>query len=85
MCYSGGMKRYVHARLAEQDRLALDRLKRATGRTASEILRRGLKLVAQEEDRRLNALDLAGRSVGRFRNGPRDLSTNQKHLEGFGR
>lgn len=85
MCYSSGMKRYVHARLAEPDRLALDRLKRATGRTASEILRRGLKLVAQEEDRRLNALDLAGRSVGRFRNGPRDLSTNQKHLKGFGR
>ena len=83
-CYCLDMKRYVHARLTEQDRVALDRLKRATGRTESEILRRGLKLVAQEEGGRVNALDLAGRSVGRFKRGPRDLSTNRKHLDGFG-
>ena len=78
------MKGYIHARLAAADRAALDELKKATGLTDSQILRRGLQLVAQEERRRRSALELAGRSVGRFRNGPRDLFTNQKHLEGFG-
>ena len=62
----------------------LEKLKVATGQTESEIIRRGLQLVAQEEGRRGSALDLAGATVGRFKKGPRDLSTNRKHLEGFG-
>ena len=39
---------------------------------------------AQQERRRPSALELAGPGVGRFKKGPRDLSTNRKHLEGFG-
>ena len=78
------MKTYVHARLGAEERAVLERLKRSSGRTESEILRRGLHLVAEEEGRQRSALDLAGRSVGRFKNGPRDLSRNRKHLDGFG-
>jgi len=78
------MKPYIHARLGDADRAALEKLKRTTGQTESEIVRRGLRLVAQEEQRRQSALDLAGRSVGRFKAGPRDLSVNDKHLDGFG-
>jgi hypothetical protein len=78
------MKAYIHARLGNEDRAALEELKAKTGQTESEIVRRGLQLVAQEERRRRSALDLAGASVGRFKKGPRDLSTNRKHLEGFG-
>jgi hypothetical protein len=78
------MKDYIHARLGEKDRAALEDLKKKTGQTDSEIVRRGLQLVAQQERRRRSALELAGRSVGRFKKGPRDLSTNRKHLEGFG-
>jgi hypothetical protein len=78
------MKTYIHARLGEAERGVLKRLKVSTGRTESEILRRGLQLVAQEEGQRRSALALAGRSVGRFKKGPRDLSTNRKRLEGFG-
>ena len=78
------MKTYLHARLAEADGALLEEVKAATGETDSEIIRRGLRLVAQEERRRRSALDLAGASVGRFKNGPRDLSTNPEHLEGFG-
>ena len=84
MCYIGGMKAYIHARLGEEDRVVLEELKQSTGRTESEIVRRGLQLVAEEEGRRRSALELAGRSVGRFKKGPRDLSTNRKQLEGFG-
>ena len=78
------MKAYVHARLGEEERAALEELKQSIGQTESEIVRRGLQLVAAEERRRRSALELAGRSVGRFKKGPRDLSTNRKHLEGFG-
>ena len=78
------MKDYIHARLGKGDRAVLQRLKRSTGRTESEILRRGLQLVAAEEGQRRSALALAGLSVGRFKKGPTDLSTNRRHLEGFG-
>jgi hypothetical protein len=78
------MKAYIHARLGKRDRTALDELKEKTGQTESEIVRRGLQLVAQEERGRRSALELAGPSVGRFRNGPRDLSISRKHLDGFG-
>ena len=78
------MKAYVHARLGVQERAALNQLKKATGLSESEIVRRGLQLVFQEGRRRRSALDLAGASVGRFKRGPRDLSSNRKHLEGFG-
>lgn len=78
------MKRYIHARLSAEDRAVLDELTQATGRTESDIVRLGLRLVAQETGRRPSALDLAARSVGRFKKGPRDLSINKKHLEGFG-
>jgi hypothetical protein len=78
------MKAYIHARLGSDDRAVLEDLKATTGQTESELVRRGLQLVAREERRRRSALDLAGASVGRFRKGPRDLSTNRKHLDGFG-
>jgi hypothetical protein len=78
------MKTYIHARLGVEERAALDELKARTGRSESDLVRRGLQLVVQEERRRRSALDVAGASVGRFRKGPRDLSTNRKDLDGFG-
>ena len=78
------MKTFIHARLGAEERAVLEALKRSTGRTESEILRRGLHLVAEEERRRRSALDCAGPSAGKFRKGPRDLSSNPKHLEAFG-
>jgi Arc/MetJ-type ribon-helix-helix transcriptional regulator len=78
------MKPFIHARLGDADRAALEKLKQTTGQSESEIIRRGLRLVVQEEQRRRSALDVAGRSVGRFKAGPRDLSSNGKHLGGFG-
>ena len=82
--HSDFMKAFVHARLDGDDRAALDALKRATGRTEAEIVRRGLQLVAAEVRRERSALDAAGRSAGRFKKGPRDLSTRATRLEGFG-
>lgn len=78
------MKAYIHARVSAAERAALEELKAATGQTESELVRRALQLVAQEEGHRRSALDLAGPSAGRFTGGPRDLSVGTKHLEGFG-
>lgn len=80
----GVKKTYIHARLSDDDQSTLAEIRAKTGQSDSEIVRRGLQLVAHEERRRRSALDLAGSSVGRFKNGPRDLSTSRKHLEGFG-
>jgi hypothetical protein len=78
------VKTYIHARLSKDDRRVLDDLKRSTGASESDIVRRGLHLVFRALDTGPSALARAGRSVGKFKKGPADLSTNKKHLEGFG-
>jgi Arc/MetJ-type ribon-helix-helix transcriptional regulator len=78
------VKSYIHARLGKADRALLDELKKTTGHSESELVRRGLRLVSEHVGQKTSALQLAGRSVGRFRKGPRDLSTSKHHLDGFG-
>ena len=78
------MKNYVHARLGPEERVQLEELKAATGETESRLIKRGLQLVHEREVRaRRSVLDVAGSIAGKYR-GPRDLSTNTKHLDGFG-
>ena len=79
------MKSYIHARLGKGDRAVLEEIKRATGESESRLVRRGLRLVLRQLGGRRTALDLAGDSAGKFKNGPRDLSTNKKYLDRFGR
>ena len=62
----------------------LEELKRATGHTESELIRRGLRTIFKEHPRNHSALHRAGKSVRKFKGGPKDLSLNKKHLEGFG-
>ena len=78
------MKNYVHARLTVEDREALEKLKEATGVAESELVRRGLRKMLAELGTAPSALDLAGKSIGKFRKGPRDLSSNSTHLDGLG-
>jgi hypothetical protein len=78
------VNRYVHARLSEEERAMLEELKKATGHTESELLRRGLRTIFKEHPRTHSALHRAGESVGKFKGGPKDLSLNKKHLKGFG-
>jgi len=79
------MKTYIHARLSKEDRAFLENLKKSTGCSESELVRRGLRLVLQELKPTPSALELSGRSAGKFKGGPKDLSANKKHLEGFGK
>ena len=78
------MKSHIHARLAKEDRAVLKDLKAATGDSESQIVRRGLQLMREQVSGKRSALDLAGTSVGKFTHAPKDLSTNKRHLDGFG-
>ncbi|HEX9876132.1 MAG TPA: hypothetical protein VGC50_05710 [Gammaproteobacteria bacterium] len=79
------MKTYIHARLSREDRAVLEDLKKSTGRSESELVREGLHLIRRQLERERNALEVAGKSVGKFVGGPKDLSTNKEHLAEFGR
>jgi len=76
------MSRIVHARLDEESDKRLTRLRRSSGLSESELLRRGL--------RALDAVSVPGRrtrivGLGGFASGLRDLGSNKRHLRGFGR
>jgi Arc/MetJ-type ribon-helix-helix transcriptional regulator len=54
----------------------------------SELVRRALEAYLRQRAAGsgfISALDQAGDLVGCFAGGPRDLASNPKHLEGFGR
>ena len=80
------MKGYVRARLAPDERALLEELKRLTGESETVLLKKWLRLVHEQHLRtRRSVLDVAGALIGKYRGGPKDLSTNKKHLDDFGR
>lgn len=72
----------IQARIDAATEKALARLRRQTGMTDSQLVRKGLELVSQTAQpittRRV-------RGVGRFASGRSDLGSNKSHLSGFGR
>jgi hypothetical protein len=77
------MSRVVHARLDPATERLLNRLKRQRGWSDSEIVRLGIRSLAQLELRQRQGRQIVG--LGRFRSKVRDLGSNKKHLDGFGR
>lgn len=76
------MAKTVQARLDHEALALLGRLRRQTGLTDSELLRRGLGLLENEAQTRPRRR-IAG--LGRFASGHPDLGSNARHLAGFGR
>lgn len=76
------MGRIVQARLDEETLQLLMRLRRRTGLTYSELLRRGVRRLAQEAG---SAPQRRIVGVGKFSATVPDLATNRKHLRDFGR
>jgi hypothetical protein len=76
------MGRIVHARLDEKTDKQLKVLRRTTGLSESELLRRGLLALAATSVRAAH-VRIVG--TGKFASGVRDLGSNKRHLEGFGR
>ncbi len=81
-----GMKNYVHARIGKEEIVILRELKKATGESESALVKKGLRLVYEEEVTGVrSALEVAGKSVGKFASPFTDLSTHHKHMEGYGK
>lgn len=76
------MSRVAHIRLDDQHDGILERLTRQTGRTPSDLVREGLRLVAAANP---PAETPAIVGLGEFDSGIEDLGSNEQHLSGFGR
>lgn len=72
----------VHARLDPETRRTLDRLRRTTGLTDSELIRRALRAFVERETRSPSRRIIG---LGEFESKIPDLASNREHLEGFGR
>lgn len=80
------MKNYIHARLTPEESKYLAAIKKCTGASESEIVRRALKLVYnQEVENPKSAYDIAKKYAGIYESGVGDLSYNKKHMDGFGK
>lgn len=84
-CHTDGIvydMKIVQARIDAATEAALARLRRQTGMTDSQLVRKGLELVSQgmkpPRARRV-------RGVGRFASRRSDLGSNKAHLSSFGR
>jgi len=75
------VSKIVQARLDDETRAVLERLRRQTGVGESELVRRGLKLLASASEERPKRII----GLGRFASGRTDLGSNKRHLRGFGR
>jgi hypothetical protein len=75
------MAKMVHARLDDGSERTLARLRRATGLSDSELLRRGLRAFDLMQGGR-GGRRIAG--LGAFASGMPDLGSNKRHLTGFG-
>lgn len=71
----------MQTRLDDKTKEVLDGLVKRKGWTASEVLRKGIHLVAREAE---EAPRIRIHGLGEFDFGVSDLSTNKKYMEGFG-
>jgi Arc/MetJ-type ribon-helix-helix transcriptional regulator len=66
---------------------AIEKAVQRTHLTKSELVRRALVAYTakQKGGQFVSALEQAGDLVGCFKGGPRDLASNPRHMEGFGK
>jgi Ribbon-helix-helix protein, copG family len=76
------MPKLVQARLDDETDRILKTLRRRTGLSDSELVRRGVRALA-ESSPAWGVARMVG--VGRFSSGVPDLGSNKAHLAGFGR
>jgi predicted DNA-binding protein len=74
-------------RLPLQLQRELDSLAKTTGESESELVRKAIEAYVRQHGRIESCYDLAKRTgfLGCVSTGIGDLSTNPKHMEGFGR
>jgi len=74
-------------KISPQLESALEKATRRAQVSKSELVRRALVAYTarQGETKFVSALEQAGDLVGCFSGGPKDLSSNPRHLDGFGK
>jgi len=72
----------VQVRLDDETTSLLRGYVKRSGKTASEVLRRGIQLAVNEE-KLAASVRMVG--IGCVDFGPGDLATNKKHMEGYGK
>jgi predicted DNA-binding protein len=77
----------ITVRLSREMQRELDALKKLTGKSESELVRNAIEELCRQHREEPTCYDIAMRMgiVGAVKKGPKDLSTNPKHMEGFGR
>jgi predicted DNA-binding protein len=77
----------ISVRLSLDTRSRLRAAARRSGKRESDLIRSAVELTLSEEEASLTAYDHARKAglIGAARGTIRDLSTNPKHFEGFGR
>jgi len=75
----------VRVNQAIQERL--ETIAQATGKTESEIVREAIEEFLAHQRPLRTCFDVAKKAgvIGCVKGGPRDMSTNPKHMKGFGR
>ncbi|HEY2881313.1 MAG TPA: ribbon-helix-helix domain-containing protein [Pirellulales bacterium] len=73
-------------RVDKKLRASLAKLAKQRGATQSDVARAALEEFVKSQYPKESCLDLAKRLgiVGMIKSGPSDMSTNPKHMEGFG-
>ena len=74
-------------RISKPERRALRERARSEGTSEGNLVRRALRAygITPEPDSTKSAYDVIQHLIGRRRGGPKDLSTNPRHLDGYGR
>ncbi len=75
-------------KISEELQQQIEEASRRTHLTKSELVRRALTTYMARKDsdsHAASALERASDLVGCFKGGPKDLASNPKHMEGFGR
>ncbi len=79
------MRDIVHARLDEETQKIMRRLQRRHGWSDSDIVRNGIRALADAElpPSQGHVARIVG--LGKFSSGVNDLGSNKKHLDDFGK
>ena len=77
----------ITVRVSEPLEASLQRRSRAAGQTPSDLVRVALERYLREGTGAASAYELAEAAglIGCVRRAPKDLSTNRRHFEGFGK
>ena len=77
----------ITIRLSRELQRELKAIKKATGKSESELVRSAIEELCRQHRNEPTCYDIAVRMgiVGAIKGGPKDLSTNPKYMDGFGR